>query len=1671
MDDLNAVTARFTEGLRDLPTDDITRVKYFLAEYLGSPQRPVPFGGRGKDFTHLDSWLADHQAPPYVLLAAPAGRGKSALLLRWCQHLFPRRDLAVVYFPVSIRFRTNLAGVVFPALVALLAKLHGENIPADSHTSEEVWRGLLSDYMARPLSDGRLLVLILDGVDEAADWVAGPDLFPADPPAGLRVVLSARYLANDSDASAWLRRLGWTRQGLAETLELYPLDRAGIASVLLQMGFPLDRLGTRVDLVTELHRLSEGDPLLVRLYVDDLWERGEASMRLSPEDLQAIRPGLAGYFERWWSDQRLLWSKEAPAYEAALQQILNLLAGALGPLSKNDMLHLAPAETGLHAENFEEHLEPLKRFVIGDGMRQGYVFSHPRLAGYFLEDQLTPEQRQAIEHCFLAWGKQTLTDLNSGTLPPEQASAYIVQYYGAHLERARAETPELLALVSDGWRRAWEKLDRANAGFLGDSERAWRAAEGDDRDASLSGQLLPYLGAEIRSLLCRTSINSMTSNISPRLMLEAVKTGVWTPAQGLASIRLIAELAARARELAGLAPYVQEPQRSDILQEALDTLLSIKDDYTRFNTLVELAPHLSEELLAQVLTIAAAIEDEADRAGILVELAPALSWHGALIEQALDITQEIEDEEYLALALAGLAPIFSTEQPGETLQLAQAITNERYQVQVFTALLPYLPAESLIEVLQATRKLWDTLAQVRLLGRLVEYLPAALQADVVRETLQLLSEIIDQEYRVEVLVSLAPSLSEDQLRSTLQEIQALWDESYRARALSDLLPHLPAADLPAFLTAVQAMKNEEQRTTLLLQLLPRLPETLVDQALSIIQTTWDEGRRAELLAKVAPLTTQDRLPRLLELISELRDPGFRVWLQAELEISLADQPAVLPFDLVQTFSAMPDPDERVQTLLAVVPRLSDEALAKIFSFMLPEIFGFRWSVHSPERRAQILAKLSPHLPKPWLIKAMSMIRTLENEAYQVQVLLALAPRVHEALLSPVLDLVRSLNERERRAQVLEALVSSLPEQERGARVREMLQVLQVIKDESQRIYALSEFASLMTGTFPVETLRMALDAVIALNVEMHQARALVALAPHVPEEMFDEMLHLIQALRGDEERVHILEALAPHVPEWKLPALLATAQTISQAQWRTRALTAIVAQTTEGVFDSVLHLVEKIDDEYERARVLAALAPHTPEGAFAQFWAAIQKMSDSRRRVWILGSLALRISDAFFPRVWAAIQEIEEEGWRLRTLGALAPHMAADAFDLLWTAVQAIGDSRQRLRAIGVLAPHVPERYYPEVFLAAWSIPDNRMRGGVWEGIAGEALEALASHVPESFFWNFWTTVSTMQDKWGRARLQVLLAARVPETYFPQLWEALLAMEDSWQQGELLEVLAFCVPDDFFPQFWAMVQSSELRGKQLSILKTLLPRLSQRWHVQVFAIAQTLPSPRERLEILEMLIPYLSAERAVELLDMLLPPQNREQYLERVEAEGEKGSRGGPALLLAKLALRLPRESLLDILPLLLRAARRVETEAERTELLATLAPCISEDTLLEVLQMFWLLESEQSSTRMLGALLSTLPPGGVATVFAQITARARETGNLDLLMQLLKVAGTLAQPQAVELLYPPLREYLHFLAQSQRREALLKLVPLAGAIRALGGEVALSAVWGSMLETGYWWP
>jgi hypothetical protein len=155
------------------------------------------------------------------------------------------------------------------------------------------------------------------------------------------------------------------------------------------MGFPLAELAKETDLVASLLRLTEGDPLLVGLYVEDLWSRGEEAARLTPEDLDGLAPGFDGYFKKWFADQRQLWGQENPLRERDTLVFFAVLACALGPLRAADIEQILETLGQVSETPIEILVEPLHRFVVGRPDTEGYVLSHPKLNDFLQSPKLS----------------------------------------------------------------------------------------------------------------------------------------------------------------------------------------------------------------------------------------------------------------------------------------------------------------------------------------------------------------------------------------------------------------------------------------------------------------------------------------------------------------------------------------------------------------------------------------------------------------------------------------------------------------------------------------------------------------------------------------------------------------------------------------------------------------------------------------------------------------------------------------------------------------------------------------------------------------------------------------------------------------------------------------------------------------------------------------------------------------------------------------------------------------------------------------------------------------------------------------------------------------------------------------------------------------------------------
>jgi hypothetical protein len=111
--------------------------KAFLDEYLVYETGKVPFGGRDHELKRLDAWLSDERAAPRMLVTAPAGRGKSALLVQWMKLLKDRGVIAadkwqLAFMPISIRVGTSRPSVFLGGLAHHLAEITGVPIAREA---------------------------------------------------------------------------------------------------------------------------------------------------------------------------------------------------------------------------------------------------------------------------------------------------------------------------------------------------------------------------------------------------------------------------------------------------------------------------------------------------------------------------------------------------------------------------------------------------------------------------------------------------------------------------------------------------------------------------------------------------------------------------------------------------------------------------------------------------------------------------------------------------------------------------------------------------------------------------------------------------------------------------------------------------------------------------------------------------------------------------------------------------------------------------------------------------------------------------------------------------------------------------------------------------------------------------------------------------------------------------------------------------------------------------------------------------------------------------------------------------------------------------------------------------------------------------------------------------
>jgi len=656
-----------------------TTIQAFRDEYLVSETGRVPFGGRDHELEQLDKWLLDAAAPSRMLVTSPAGRGKSALLVRWMASLqemdvIGKERWQLAFMPISIRFQTNRPEVFNEGLALRLAEITGEALPSTSSRDANFFRAAVRDQLGIIAEKKVSVVVVLDGLDEALQGSFDVSMFPPVLPPTLRILVSARRQVGDKGALGWLKLLGWERGTKVETLELEKLDLKGISDVLVKLGAPMEVVANESDLINRLLLLTEGEPLLVRYYAEDLWQLRRSGAQITRADLETLKPGFDSYFQRWLEHQERLWKEEGEGIDAQkVDRVLLLLAFALGPLQQADLVTLMKEvhdEPGLVVP--DRLLRPLRRFVLGDGKDSGFVLSHPKIGDYLRSERFHTVER-VIDRAFAAWGLRHVTGLNSAPplVLPQEASSYVLQFLPRHLEIVEAPPSDFLLLLEDGWRRAWEHLDGGDRGFASSVRAIWHAIRKHGE--------LNHLGSQWRCALTLASLKNVGRNTPAALIKAAVAKQELTPRQG-----------AHLAELKG----VSEP--SSFFDDAEDGV----------QTLAEIAvlacnnAALATELALSAVSMAIGARDEDRRLQFVEKLSQVLLAEGAIARTGVDAVRgaiigaarSLQDLEHRTMALCSIAevvgPAYKASLVIEARQTAQAIGPEKKRAAAFIRLLP-----------------------------------------------------------------------------------------------------------------------------------------------------------------------------------------------------------------------------------------------------------------------------------------------------------------------------------------------------------------------------------------------------------------------------------------------------------------------------------------------------------------------------------------------------------------------------------------------------------------------------------------------------------------------------------------------------------------------------------------------------------------------------------------------------------------------------------------------------------------------------------------------------------------------------------------------------------------------------------------------------------------------
>ena len=673
-----------------------------------------------------------------------------------------------------------------------------------------------------------------------------------------------------------------------------------------------------------------------------------------------------------------------------------------------------------------------------------------------------------------------------------------------------------------------------------------------------------------------SSINSISTKISPDFLNIAIVNKYFDPLQGLAYAHQVPEKNQRAEMLIAIAPHLSEDLRRKILEEALSLINELYNPKLSIKILPHIQESAREPICNEILSISQTIENEFELSSLLTELIPYLKddqliallkvvqnklqnidFRTDVLEQIASYANEKLLEEVVIVAgnvrneyewpgiLSRIAPYLSEHLTKKTLQKSKDMENELNKVQAISVLIPYLSTElqktSIEYALETARAIkWEWIRSLAL-ATLIPNLNDELRSRVLSETLETVWQVQNKSNRTRTLLKITPYLRGEVFTKALREIlNETKKNSGTIKEMIDfsgIIPLMTRALLLEAIGVIVEFKDSSARTFTLMEFVPRLEGELKEKALKELTLSAKIMFRSEFVwltdnvwfvksrKVITCLMEAGQTQRALDVIQESHYDDLKALLLIELAETLSGSMLQVAWGMVRSAG-------KVEYEIKFLTRLDSQLSTELLTSVTPGI----QMIEDFDSYCNAILMLIPYLPKAPLYESIPAITAIEDTAVKDNALKKLALRLVE------IDCPQDA------VLFAEKIVNPI------SRIEALIDLVIRIKDPVYKKAAFDK-AQKLWPSFSKNFVQYIVDAIPQLSEDWqeyflnktlvkvkgmrfdieHQSKCLIMIAPYLNRDMLVELLADARKLGGilsflySEERVSILVNLAPNL--------------------------------------------------------------------------------------------------------------------------------------------------------------------------------------------------------------------------------------------------------------------------------------------------------------------------------------------------------------------------------------------------------------------------------------------------------------------------------------------------------------------------------------------------------------